>query len=380
MVIGAFVLGAAALLVVALLVWGGTGLFRTRLDYVLFFDSAVTGLTKGAPVIARGVRVGEVTDVQLRWGTPIVGVYVQLEPQALKGTAEQGAARAIDEAVQKRGLRAQLKMQSFVTGVLYVALDSHPDTPIVLRGLDPKVPELPTIPTDIEVWTAKLEKFASTIEKIPLDQIGQSAAALLEDVRKIVETKETRELVQNANGALVDARTLLRRVDAHVDPLFAEVKATLARVDTDLDAFRKLALDVDNRVDPLATQAETTLKTADGALKAAQDALGDARPLIGDARGVLAKLDAHADPLLTSLTGTSDSARATLDGARVTLGGVDHVLNQSSPLGYEVFATLLQVRAAAEALRSILDYLERVPDAPIYGVRRPRGHPSDGPR
>jgi hypothetical protein len=156
--------------------------------------------------------------------------------------------------------------------------------------------------------------------------------------------------------------------------LFADVKATLARVDADLDAIRKLALDVDNRIDPLATQAEATLKTADGALKAAHDALGDARPLIADVRGVMAKLDAHADPLLTSLTGTSDSARATLDRAQVTLGGVDRTLDQESPLGYEVFQTLSEFRAAAEALRSLLDYLERVPDAPIYGVRRPRGH------
>ena len=380
MVIGAFVLGAAALLVVALLVWGGTGLFRTKLDYVLFFDSAVTGLNKGAPVLARGVRVGEVTDVQLRWGTAIIGVYVQLEPQALKGTAQEGPARAIEQAVREAGLRAQLRMQSIVTGVLYVALDSRPDTPIVLRGLDPKVPELPTIPTEIEVWTAKLEKFAATIEKVPIDQIGQSAAALLEDVRKIVETKDTRELMQNANAALLDARTLLHRVDGHVDPLFADVKATLARVDTDLDAIRKLALDVDNRIDPLATQAEATLKTADGALKtadgaltAARDALGDARPLIADVRGVMAKLDAHADPLLTSLTGTSDSARATLDRAKVTLGGFDRTLDQESPLGFEVFQTLKDFQAAAQSLRSLLDYLERVPDAPIYGLRRPRG-------
>src|SRR4029453_7337171 len=70
-VIGAFVVGAVALLLVALLVWGGTGVFRTKLDYVLFFDSAVTGLTKGSPVMGRGVKIGEVTDIQIRWGTPL---------------------------------------------------------------------------------------------------------------------------------------------------------------------------------------------------------------------------------------------------------------------------------------------------------------------
>ncbi len=366
MVIGAFVVGAAALLLVALLVWGGTGLFRTRLDYVLFFDAAVTGLNKGAPVLARGVKVGEVTDVQLRWGTPVIAVYIALEPQALKGTAEAGPARAIERAVREDGLRAQLRMQSFVTGVLYVALDVRPDTPIVLRGLDPRVPELPTIPTDLEVWTAKLERFAATIEKVPLEQMAQTTAAVLEDVKKIVESKETRDLFRNTNAAIADARTFVGRVDAQIDPLLAQLKGTLARLDTAVDAAQKLVLDVDSRVDPLATPAEA-------ALKAAQAAIGDARPLIEDMRRVVARLDAQTDPLLTSIRSTSDTARATMERAQLTLGGMDRALEQESPLGFELFETMKELRAAAQALRSLADYLERMPDAPLYGVRRPSG-------
>jgi len=366
MAIGAFVVGAAALLLVALLVWGGTGLFRTRLDYVLFFDAAVTGLNKGAPVLARGVKVGEVTDVQLRWGTPVIAVYIAVEPQALKGTAEAGPARAIERAVREDGLRAQLRMQSFVTGVLYVALDVRPDTPIVLRGLDPRVPELPTIPTDLEVWTAKLERFAATIEKVPLEQMAQTTAAVLEDVKKIVESKETRDLFRNTNAAIADARTFVGRVDARIDPLLAELRGTLARLDTGLDAARKLALDVDSRVDPLAAQAEA-------ALKEAQAAIGDARPLIEDMRRVVARLDAQTDPLLTSIRSTSDTARATMERAQLTLGGMDRTLEQESPLGFELFETMKELRAAAQTLRSLADYLERMPDAPLYGVRRPSG-------
>jgi paraquat-inducible protein B len=354
-IIGAFVVGAAALLMVALLVWGGTGLFRTRLDYVLFFDAAVTGLNKGAPVLARGVKVGEVADVQLRWGTPLIGVYIVLEPQALKGIAEAGPARAIERAVED-GLRAQLRMQSFVTGVLYVALDVRPGTPIVIRGLDPRVPELPTIPTDLEVWTAKLERFAATLEKIPLEQMAQATAAIVEEVKKIVESKETRDLFRNTNSTLADARALLHKLDEN----------TLARLDTTLDAAQKLVHDLDSRVEPLATPAEATLK-------AAQAAIGDARPLIEDMRRVVARLDAQTDPLLTSIRSTSDTARAAMERAQLTLGSVDRTLEQESPLGFELFQTMKELRGAAQALRSLADYLERLPDAPLYGVRRPGG-------
>jgi paraquat-inducible protein B len=364
-VIGAFVVGAVALVVLALLVWGGMGLFRTKLDYVMFFDSAVTGLTKGAPVLFRGVKVGEVRDIQLRWGTHgLVAVYSTFEPDAVKGIAEGGPRQALERGVRELDIRAQLRLQSFVTGVLYVALDRRPGTPIVLRGLDPKVPEIPTIPGDLEAFVAKLERFANRIEKMPLEQIGQSAAVLLEDVKKIVESKETHDLIPNANAAIVDARTLVRRLDSQIDPTFAQVNGALTRLSATLDAGRQLANDVDVRVDPLATQAEATLKTA-------QETIDDVRPLIGDLRRLAAKVDAQADPLLASIRSTSDTARTTLERAQVTLSGLDRTLDQGSPLGYELFQTLKEFRATAQALRSLADYLERVPDSLVRGVRRP---------
>jgi paraquat-inducible protein B len=348
-VIGAFVVGAVAVLLAALLVWGGTGLFRTKLDYVLFFDSAVTGLQKGAPVLAGGVKIGEVSDIQIRWGRGgLVAVYIRLEPESVEGIAEGGPQRALEKAVQEDSLRAQLRMQSFVTGVLYVALDRRPGTGIVLRGLDPKVPELPTVPADLEVWTAKLERLAEKIEKVPFDQIGLTVSAVLEDVERLVDSKETQDLLRNTNATITEARTLLRRVDAQVDPLLAQLRGTLARLD------------------PVATKAEATLD-------AAQAAIGDARPVIENLRQVAAKLDAQTEPLLASIRSTSDTARATLEGAQLTLGNVDRTLEQDSPLGAELFETMRELRGAARSLRSLADYLERVPDAPIYGLRRPRG-------
>jgi hypothetical protein len=225
------------------------------------------------------------------------------------------------------------------------------------------------------VWTAKLEKFAAMIEKVPLDQIGQSAAALLEDVRHIVESKDTGDLLPNANAAIADARTLLHRIDGQIEPLMASVKGTLTHADSALDGVRTLALDVDSRVDPLVTQANAALRAAQSAPETGQATLGDARPLIAEVRGVVGKLDAQADPLLSSFRSTSDSARSALERAQFTLRGVDRTLDQESPLGFELYETLSEFRGAAQALRSLLDYLERVPDAPIYGVRRPRGQP-----
>src|SRR5262249_547562 len=129
-------------------------------------------------------------------------------------------------------------------------------------------------------------------------------------------------------------------------------------------SVEKLVVNVDGRVDPLVTDVPDALRTA-------QAALPDPRPPIADLRRVVEKVDDQADPLLTSFRGTLDTARTTLEGAQSTLGSVDRTLDQDSPLGYELFQTLKELRSAALALRSLADYLERVPDSLVYGVRRP---------
>ena len=341
-VIGAFVLGATIVLVAGLLFWGGTGLFKQKFRYVMYFDSAVTGLQKGAPVLMRGVRIGEVKDVQIRWGKSLVGVYVEMEPDNLRGVPPQDIHAAIQTAIKERSFRGQLRAQSFVTGVLYVAIDEFPGTPVVLRGLDPSVLEMPTVPTDLEKWEAKLERLSDTVAALPLQEIARSVLGTVEEARRLLKSPEVAGSLKNLDAALADARGLLRKADT-------------------------LAGNLNAQVGPLSTDAQATLKSA-------QVALAEAPALLQEARRLVAKIDAHADPLLTSLEKTSNTAGVTLERAQVTLGGVDGTLSQDSALGYELGKALLEVRETVRALGSLADFLERNPDALVYGVRRPAQH------
>jgi paraquat-inducible protein B len=338
-VIGAFVLGATIVLVAGLLFWGGTGLFRPRYHYVMYFDAAVTGLQKGAPVMMRGVRIGEVKDVQIRWGKSLVGVYVDVEPDNLRGVPPHDVHAAIEAAIKERSFRAQLRAQSFVTGVLYIAIDEFPGTPVVLRGLDPSVPEMPTVPTELERWVAKLERLSDTLAALPLQEIAHSVIGTVDEARRLLKSPEVASSLKSLDGALADARGLIRKADT-------------------------LAGNLNAQVGPLSSDAQATLKSA-------QAALNEAPALVQEVRRVVAKIDAHADPLLTSLEKTSDTAGVTLERAQVTLGGVDGTLNQDSALGYELGKALLEVRESVRAIGSLADFLERNPDALVYGIRRP---------
>jgi paraquat-inducible protein B len=156
--IGAFVLGAVALIVIAILVFGSGRLFRQTRTFVLYFDNSVNGLRVGAPVKLKGVEIGSVKDIRLLVGQGTAGdmipVIIEID---LKKLTRRGAAAAAEttvdpEAMQKvivdRGLRGQLDMESLVTGLLYVAIDFFPGTPINLvqkPGGDYDYPEIATL-------------------------------------------------------------------------------------------------------------------------------------------------------------------------------------------------------------------------------------------
>src|SRR5262249_40953842 len=149
----------------------------------------------------------------------------------------------------------------------------------------------------------------------------------------------------------------------NLDATLAEARGLVRRVDT-------LAGNLNAQVGPLSADAQAALKSSEAAVKSAQAALTEVPALVADVRRVVAKLDAHAEPLLTSRKKSSEPAGATLERAQAPLAAVDGTLGQDSALGYEFGTALLELRETARALGALADYLERNPDALVFG-RRP---------
>jgi len=121
--IGAFVIGAVALIVIAILVFGSGRLFRQTRDFVLYFDNSVNGLRIGAPVKVKGVEIGSVKDIRLQLEKggevnkiPVI-IEIDLEKLTSRGATSVVAENreALNKAIVDRGLRAQLAMESLVT-------------------------------------------------------------------------------------------------------------------------------------------------------------------------------------------------------------------------------------------------------------------------
>src|SRR5438876_282119 len=127
--VGLFVIGAVALAIAAVALLGSGRLFRKTHSFILVFRGNVNGLRVGAPVKIKGVNIGSVTDVQLRLhiglesvtgsdGGIEIPVLIEIDQSRISsGVTAPGLSIADDvRRAVRQGLRAQLAMESFVTG------------------------------------------------------------------------------------------------------------------------------------------------------------------------------------------------------------------------------------------------------------------------
>jgi paraquat-inducible protein B len=121
-VVGVFVLGAIVLIVSVIAVYGA-GWFERRYTFVMDFETSLDGLVQGSPVRFRGITVGSVSRIAMRYADDGQTIQTPVYIQITEGQVE-GGGRDIDdpdewiEAWVERGLRAELKSLSFVTGQL----------------------------------------------------------------------------------------------------------------------------------------------------------------------------------------------------------------------------------------------------------------------
>src|SRR5204862_4578934 len=124
--IGVFIVLGLALGVGGLLTFSSSKLFTRTHDCILYFNESLNGLNEGAPVKYRGVRIGSVKRVMVRFNQATndyaMPVIIELEEklinERLGEPMEIFSAGALDERI-RFGLRASLQSESLVTGVLY---------------------------------------------------------------------------------------------------------------------------------------------------------------------------------------------------------------------------------------------------------------------
>lgn len=316
--IGLFVLGAIGLLVVTLIIFGGGRFFATKERFVLFFDDDVAGLQIGAPVTLRGVRVGSVTDIRILYDTPnlkfTIPVYIDLELRHVLVAGESGWDEL--DLLIERGLRAQLKMQSFVTGLVMVDLDFDPQAPLRLVGAIDDYPEIPTKRSSISELRTTLDDLVVEFRKLPLD--------------KLVE--RLTDISNNLANFLIHVDTLVVDMNRHLNMTFEQIPELM---------------------------------------KDTHQMVGDINVAARDISKLTRDLDRNVPEISQGTLQAIGRLNQTLQQAQTALGTVEDALGDRSPLQYQLNQALTEITAAASAMRVLAEYLQQNPGVLLSGKGAP---------
>jgi len=218
-------------------------IFSTEKQYYLaYFDESVRGLNRGASVDLQGMKVGTVADVKLFFNPDTLAfrssALLEIHPgrlnEILRGPADAGEQKYLAEMIQ-RGLRAQLKTGSLLTGARYVAVEIFPDAPPATLTREGDYVVFPTVPSGSQDLSRTLAQLVERIEKFPLDEIGQNVNAAAAGLSEVVNSDEMRESIE-AFAVLVDElKETARQVNEDMMPAMAMSVAHAERVLADAD-------------------------------------------------------------------------------------------------------------------------------------------------
>jgi len=341
--IGAFVVAGLALMATAIVFIAGNDLFKRTERAVMYFGGSIYGLQVGAPVVFRGVRVGSVASIEVIYDRAndrfVIPVVADLERDAVTGIGgprDDASQRSDGPALAglvRRGLRAQLQMQSLLTGLLYVDIDIRKQpavtnttprdalpNPVVARNAI----EIPT--TDTAVQALKNQLDGMDFRRL-LDDVSMIASS----ARGLVAGPELRTAIEDLAVITGSVKRLATRLESRVDPLAAAATSTLARTGS-------AAQRVGDAADAVSTTATSLARTSDSVSQAvAPDSL------------LMLKLHAAAAEVA--------GAAAALRGAA---GSEDGVVRQTT-------RAMQDLSRAARALRELADTLDRQPQSLLRG-------------
>ena len=325
-IVGMFVVGAVALVLIALISFGGINFFSKPQRFVAYFDESIHGLDLGSPVKLRGVRVGRVVDLNVQYDAKnkksVVEVICEFSRSTIKN--EKGAPIDVSsrQELQKlidSGLRAQLGVSGLATGLLFVELDfvNESAPPAVAPIADSQFVVVPSVPSAISEFQASLTEILSNLKRVDFAGLSREMNGLLADTRKQIAGLELAKL----SSEWTKAGTAINEL-AHS----ADFQRTFVHLNETIDQVQKVLAGVDAQIQPAGVKLNETLLQAQDTLKTFNEAAESARRFISAQGG----------------------------------------------LGEETVRTMNQLAEAAASVQRLAEFLERNPNSLITGKKAPR--------
>jgi len=366
-VIGGFIVGAVVLAIAGVMILGSGKLFTDTIKCVMYFDGAIQGLYVGAPVNFRGVKVGSVTSIKMQFDRQNFDIRIPVIvefPKGAGGTMEMLHAdpRTLTDALAaliERGLRAQLQTDSLVTGQLFIQLDlppvMSPEATPREATVDPatKLLEIPTVPTTLQEVSNTVRRVFDKLAELPLEEMLRSFEGTLLGINRLVNAPEVLAAVHSLNVTLTEMHQVLQHADT-------QVTRVASSATTALESLNKAATDLHQ----LAQQTQQLVQHVD---KQLGQVASSATTTLGQVGKLTQTVHAQVLALATSLSQTAEGALHAIERMRETLTAAQQFVTPSAPVGYELVKTLREFSETARSLRVLANYLERHPNALVFG-------------
>jgi len=235
------------------------------LEYVLLVDDTVRGLSKGAPVEFRGLRVGTVINVPWKFNSPerkkdfryAIPVLIHLEPGRLadNGKADLEEWKSRIAQMLQRGLHATLKSGNLITGSVFVDLnmDQHAHKTYQRERFE-GLPVMPTTATNLAQIEQKLSDLLDKLNGLKVEPVlsgldknlqqsektMQEIRALSQQVNQLLSQPDLQQMPANINQTMQELRTTLKGLSPE-SPAYQELTTTLQRLDKALRDIQPLA-------------------------------------------------------------------------------------------------------------------------------------------
>jgi len=248
-------------------------LYTRRVSYLLYFEGSVHGLEIGAPVMVRGIKIGQVLDIRLDFDPDHrniqIPVLIELEPERITDAprVEAGKEGEVMAELVAKGLRGQLKTASLLTGKLYVDLDLHPKAPTAILGRRGDLAVIPTVPAPLDDLGNKVSSLLGKLDNLPVEEIGSDLREAVRGAKGILNSEALANSLVELEASLrtlrsaaqvVDERTL-PKLDAAVDQLRATFKSAQEVIAPDTVLYQ----DIKRALTELATAARAIRDLAD---------------------------------------------------------------------------------------------------------------------
>lgn len=292
-----------------------------HLTYLTYFPGPIHGLTAGTPVQMKGVTVGHVRNVRLRYVPQTASletpVMIEIDPRKLEFpitpamTREELRARMNDAlaALVRKGMRATLATSLVLPGASAVALENAaaPNTGHLVLNNDP--PIIPAAQGDngISGAMASISQIANRIRDLPIEEIAGHMRSTAQKLDTLVSDPRLSESVQRLDASLADLQ-----------------KAAAA----------------------MRENTEPTMKSARNAAQSAQETARIARE--------------NVEPIVRSLRNAAESAESAAKSAEGLMG-------TTQKQNYDVGNLIRELTRAAQAVRALADSLNENPDALLKG-------------